>query len=135
MGPHKKSGILVRRDKKGRWLVAVGTVKMTLPEKELTPVKPRVQKVSVSSSGSGKYAVMELDLRGQRMEEALRLLERQVDDALMSGLDQFSVIHGLGEGVLQKGVHDYLSRCPAVKNYQFAHPDQGGYGKTEVTLA
>ncbi len=135
VGPHKKSGILVRRDKKGRWLVAVGTVKMTLPEKELTPVKPRVQKVSVSSSGSGKYAVMELDLRGQRMEEALRLLERQVDDALMSGLDQFSGIHGLGEGVLQKGVHDYLSRCPAVKNYQFAHPDQGGYGKTEVTLA
>jgi DNA mismatch repair protein MutS2 len=78
---------------------------------------------------------MELDLRGYRMEEALRLLEKQVDDALMAGLDQFSVIHGLGEGVLQKGVHDYLRHCPAVQKFQFAHPDQGGYGKTEVTLA
>jgi len=135
VGPHKKSGVLVRKDKKGRWLVAVGTLKMTLSEKELTPVKPRIQKVSVTSSGTGKYAVMELDLRGYRMEEALRLLEKQVDDALMAGMDQFSVIHGLGEGVLQKGVHDYLGRCPAVKNYQFAHPDQGGYGKTEVSLA
>jgi DNA mismatch repair protein MutS2 len=135
VGPHKKTGILVRKDKKGRWLVAVGTLKMTLSEKELTPVKPRTQKVSVTSSSSGKYAVMELDLRGYRMEEALRLLEKQVDDALMAGLDQFSVIHGLGEGVLQKGVHDYLRHCPAVQKFQFAHPDQGGYGKTEVTLA
>lgn len=78
---------------------------------------------------------MELDLRGMRMEEALRALERQIDDALMAGLSQFSVIHGLGEGILQKGVHDYLKRCPAVKKYEFAHPDSGGYGKTEITLS
>lgn len=51
VGPHKKPGLLVRRDKKDRWLVAVGTLKMTLSEKELVPVKKTAPKVSVTHSG------------------------------------------------------------------------------------
>jgi DNA mismatch repair protein MutS2 len=75
-----------------------------------------------------------LDVRGQRLTEALDELEKQIDRALMTSLAEFEVIHGHGEGVLQKGVHDHLRNHPAVRGYKFALPEEGGYGKTIVRL-
>ena len=135
-GPLKRPGILVRRDKKERWLVMVGNLKMSLSEGELVPAKPEPPKVSVvHPAGGSQSAVLELDLRGMRLEEALRALDRQINDALMAGLSRFSIIHGLGEGVLQRGVHDCLQGCAAVEKFEFAHLENGGHGKTEITLS
>ena len=75
-----------------------------------------------------------LDLRGFRLEEALQAVEKQVDRALLAGLNEFSIVHGLGEGVLQKGVQEYLKGRRDVKKYFFSHPEEGGFGKTVVQL-
>jgi DNA mismatch repair protein MutS2 len=69
-----------------------------------------------------------------RLEEALEALQRQVDAAVLSGLGEFSVIHGKGDGVLQKGVHEYLSKQGQVADYYFSRPELGGFGRTEVIL-
>ena len=69
-----------------------------------------------------------------RLEEALARLEQQIDRALVSGLTEFSVVHGLGEGVLQRGIHDFLKNSPQVKDYHFSAPEQGGFGRTVVRL-
>ena len=61
-------------------------------------------------------------------------MERQVDAASLQGLSLFSIIHGTGEGVLGKGIHEYLKSNPAVEDYHFARPEEGGYGKTIVRL-
>jgi DNA mismatch repair protein MutS2 len=61
-------------------------------------------------------------------------LQKQVDLALLAGLNEFSIIHGLGEGVLQKGVQDYLRGRSDVKKFFFSHPEEGGFGKTIVQL-
>ena len=72
--------------------------------------------------------------KGGNMMEQLQKLQQQIDTAVLTNFKEFSVIHGMGEGILQKGVWDYLQSCSAVKEYSFAHPDQGGFGKTNVSL-
>ena len=86
---------------------------------------------SVKASNLAKFT---LDLRGFRLEEAVITVERQIDNALMSGLTEFNIIHGKGEGVLSTGVHKFLKRENSVKDFFFAHPDDGGFGKTIVIL-
>jgi DNA mismatch repair protein MutS2 len=62
-------------------------------------------------------------------------LDQQIERALRAGLAEFSVIHGKGEGVLQRGVHDRLRADSNVADYYFASPMDGGFGKTIVRLA
>jgi DNA mismatch repair protein MutS2 len=75
-----------------------------------------------------------LDLRGLRLEEALNALESQIDRAILDNLQEFSVIHGLGEGILQRGVKKYLRKRPEVQEFFHPRPEEGGYGKTVVKL-
>jgi DNA mismatch repair protein MutS2 len=69
-----------------------------------------------------------------RLEEALKQVEQQIDRALLSGMSEFSIVHGMGEGVLQRGIHEYLKSSSQVKDYFFSTPEQGGFGRTVVRL-
>jgi len=69
-----------------------------------------------------------------RLEEALEALRRQTEASMLCGLKTFAVIHGKGEGILQRGVHDWLKKDPFVADYYFSHPELGGFGRTEVVL-
>ncbi len=89
--------------------------------------------LSDSSDGTPR-ASPELDLRGMRLAEAIEALSRQIDAASLAGLGTFSVIHGTGEGVLAKGIHDWLKTQSAVADYYFARPEDGGFGKTWIHL-
>jgi DNA mismatch repair protein MutS2 len=44
------------------------------------------------------------------------------------------VVHGKGDGILQKAVHDFLKTQSVVADYYFSRPELGGFGRTEVTL-
>jgi DNA mismatch repair protein MutS2 len=98
-----------------------------------SPTKKKVE-VHTTSFSPDEPPVFSLDLRGFRLEEAVQAVEKQVDRALLAGLNEFSVVHGLGEGVLQKGVQDYLRARREVKKFFFSHPEEGGFGKTVVQL-
>ena len=137
--PGSRRGSLVRRASKGRWVVALGSVTMTLEESKMRVVQTqpggrrKADLVSITV-GSDEPPAFSLDLRGFRLEEALHAVEKQVDRALLAGLNEFSIVHGLGEGVLQKGVQEYLKGRQEVKKYFFSHPEEGGFGKTVVQL-
>jgi len=98
------------------------------------PVKTQTSASWAAEYGSSGEAVFELRLLGMRLGEATEALRKQIDAAVLSGLKNFSVIHGTGTGVLQKGIHDYLKKDPAVADYYFARPELGGFGRTEVVL-
>ena len=104
--------------------------------KNKTALKPSVSySVDLAESGSAEEKpAFELRLLGLRAEEAVRALERQLDLCALNNFRQFSIIHGKGSGVLQQTVHDYLSNCPSVLNFTFAPPEDGGFGKTYVSL-
>jgi DNA mismatch repair protein MutS2 len=84
--------------------------------------------------GRSATPALELDLRGYRLAEAIDAVDRQIDDCLLSGMDRFSIIHGKGEGILQKGIRDHLSDREEVEHHEFARPEEGGAGKTIVHL-
>ncbi len=76
-----------------------------------------------------------MDLRGLTLEEALSRIDDQIEAAILSSLSSFSIIHGYGDGILQRGIHEYLKKRKEVKDYRFARPEDGGMGKTYVDLS
>jgi DNA mismatch repair protein MutS2 len=111
---------------------------MTIEGKDLIPLPPsrEAKKPSIApvEYASCPQAHLELSLLGMRREEALSALEKQIDAAAMTGLREFSVVHGKGDGILQRGVHDFLKNQPMVADYHFSRPELGGFGRTEVAL-
>lgn len=93
---------------------------------------------TVRQPGSQLYAEspgIELDLRGQRSEEALEALDRYLDSAYLSGLPWVRIIHGKGTGKLRLAVRDALSHNPHVKSFESGGDKEGGEGVTVAKLA
>ena len=78
---------------------------------------------------------MEIDLRGQRVEEALTNLDRYIDAAYLSGLPFGRIIHGKGTGRLRTAVREYMHSHALVSKVIEAKPNEGGSGVTVVHLA
>ncbi|MDR0628406.1 MAG: Smr/MutS family protein [Treponema sp.] len=138
VGKYRRPGRVFRADKNGSWVVEIGSLKMSFPEQDLYPFpaaeeqpQPAIALPDLASELSPRF---ELNLRGMRLEEAIEALRRQIDAAVLSGLREFSVIHGTGAGVLQQGVHTFLSEQPQVAEYYFSRPELGGFGRTEVVM-
>ena len=75
-----------------------------------------------------------LDLRGAKVAEALEVLDRYLDDASLAGLDQATIIHGLGTGALRDAVRDHASGHPLVKSWRAGERGEGGDGATVVAF-
>ena len=73
-----------------------------------------------------------LEIRGMRGQEAIKEVEHYLDNAIAAGLQSVEIIHGKGEGILKKLVHDYLRDRPEVDSFSLAPADRGGAGVTVV---
>ncbi|MDR2630729.1 MAG: Smr/MutS family protein [Spirochaetaceae bacterium] len=137
-GDYQRRGTVLRADKKGSWVVEIGSLRMSIPEKDLIPLEPSGEDkkplIAVPDLSPENQARFELNLLGMRLEEALEVLRRQIDAATLAGLREFSVIHGKGDGILQRGVHEFLKQQGVVTDYYFSRPEMGGFGRTEVVL-
>ena len=139
-GKSKRSGIIASSAGGSCWNVLFGSIKMTVKERDLTPIaqteQPAVPSYTVDLAEENKDArpAFELRLLGLRSADAVKTLERQLDLCTLHNFKTFSVIHGKGDGILQQAVQDYLSNCSAVESFTFAPPEDGGSGKTYVTL-
>jgi DNA mismatch repair protein MutS2 len=110
---------------------------MKLPESDLEYVKPEKQKhvvAAASVKGRDSYVKLELDLRGERYEDAIFRAEKYIDDAVLSNYHQVSIIHGKGTGALRQGIQKFLKNHPRVKSFRFGEAGEGGYGVTVVEL-
>lgn len=77
---------------------------------------------------------IELDIRGQRADEALDQLERYLDAAYLAGLPFVRVIHGKGTGKLRKAVRDALGSNPHIRSFEPGGANEGGDGVTIAKL-
>jgi DNA mismatch repair protein MutS2 len=78
---------------------------------------------------------MELDLRGQRADEAVEGLERYLDSAYLAGLPYVRIIHGKGTGKLREAVRQVLQQHPHVRSFERGGEKEGGEGVTVAKLA
>ncbi len=78
--------------------------------------------------------VTELDLRGQMADEAIMNVDQFIDSALLSGIEQLTIIHGKGTGALRAAVQQHLKRHPSVKTYRLGVYGEGESGVTVVEL-
>lgn len=132
-----QKGTLLEKVSDHEWIVQVGILKMKLPESDLNYTKPEKQKQTrtmTTLKGRDGYTKMELDLRGERYEDALSRVEKYLDDALLANYHQVSIIHGKGTGALRQGVQQYLKKHPRVKSYRFGEAGEGGSGVTVAEL-
>ena len=105
---------------------------------------PRRQAHPESSSPEGRRTSLggflaespgiELDLRGQRTDDALDMLERYLDSAYLAGLPWVRIIHGKGTGKLRQAVREALSHNSHVKSFETGGDKEGGEGVTVAKL-
>jgi DNA mismatch repair protein MutS2 len=133
-----RRGKVLRKDRGRRWIVETETMKLSMLPGEFRPAGDAAPApsytVSYAPTGAIDPPVLELNVRGTRLDEAMRLVEKQIDSALIHGLREFGIVHGKGEGILRRAIHDYLRGLNVVQDFRFSAPEEGGYGKTIVTL-
>ncbi|MBQ4865049.1 endonuclease MutS2 [Priestia megaterium] len=130
-----QKGTLVERLSNNEWQVQMGIMKMKVKEKDLEYIsspKPVETKPLATVKGKDYHVNLELDLRGERYENALIRVEKYIDDALLANYPRVSIIHGKGTGALRKGVQEYLKNHRSVKNIRFGEASEGGSGVTVV---
>lgn len=139
----KTATVTALADKKGEIEVTAGIIKLRTPlsNLRLQEKKPAPQKASraVPKKTESEFHVAggqrnECDLRGMNVEEGILELERHIDRCMRQGLDELTVIHGKGTGVLRKGIQDFLRKNKYVKSYRLGTYGEGESGVTVVTL-
>jgi len=69
-----------------------------------------------------------------RVDEAISIVERFLNDLSINEVNEGLIIHGIGKGFLRDAVRQYLKDHPAVKDYRRGNPDEGGDSVTWVEL-
>ncbi|HZV80628.1 MAG TPA: endonuclease MutS2 [Geobacteraceae bacterium] len=88
----------------------------------------------LSSDAGGAEDKREINLIGTRVEDAIPLLDRFLDQVALNGWPEARIIHGKGTGNLMRGVREYLARHPQVAGFRPGEPYEGGDGATVVTM-
>ncbi|THB62500.1 MAG: hypothetical protein D6B26_07940 [Spirochaetaceae bacterium] len=145
--PNNKEGRIIRSAGKQRWQIETGSIKLTVDENQIEALLQEASKKTATGpdyhqmKSRFEYPEMEsndffcCDLRGMRVLEAEKRMQQFLDAAMVRGASNVEILHGKGTGALQQMVHDVLSDHHGVKSFQFASPEAGGSGKTEVLLA
>ncbi|MDO4838335.1 MAG: endonuclease MutS2 [Clostridia bacterium] len=130
--------VLAPPDAKGEVQLQAGILKLKAHLSQLRLVKeekPKVKTVVHAQTGSMTRAVRtECDIRGMAVDEAIPVVDQFLDEAVLSALNEVSVIHGKGTGVLRSGIQQHLRHHPHVKSFRLGVYGEGESGVTVVTL-
>jgi DNA mismatch repair protein MutS2 len=73
-----------------------------------------------------------IDIRGERLNDAIDIVMHFMDDALMVGIGQVKILHGKGNGVLREEIRKYIRTLPGIKSIRDEAIEQGGAGITVI---
>ncbi|MBR3809607.1 MAG: endonuclease MutS2 [Clostridia bacterium] len=134
----KNAVVTALKDKKGNIEIAAGMLKMRVNENSLKLLEKKKEKPKSNTkrnsieSRASKEINNRCDLRGLMVDEALLVLDRFIDDIIMSGLNECTIIHGKGTGALRTAVTKFLKSDPRVR---FSRLGTFGEGENGVTIA
>ena len=134
-----QTGTITKKLSEHEYEVQMGIIKVKVSDRDIEKIGSQKesrthQQVRAVSASRRSNVRSELDLRGQRYDEAMTNLDRYIDSVLLAGLDVVTIIHGIGTGAIRKGVWQYLKSSKHVKSYNYAPANEGGNGATIVHL-
>lgn len=137
---HQVGSVVTLPDDKGDFMVKVGIMKLKTnlkdvrKKKDENASKPKKMKNTGITGTISKTMSLssEVDVRGETVDTAVVIIDKFLDDALMSSLSQVRIIHGKGTGQLRAGIHAYLKRLSYVKSYRLGTFGEGDSGVTVV---
>ncbi len=132
-----KGTVLSLPNAKGEVEIQAGILKIKAHLSQLRVLDPKPAKKSNVNAKTGamtRSVPLELDVRGQAVDEALPEIDRYLDEAMLAGMHEVNIIHGKGTGVLRAGVQRHLKMHMNVKSYRLGVYGEGEDGVTVVTL-
>lgn len=116
--------------------VAIGSAKIKTKLSKLRLVEQKKPQKTPASHTPRKAAnvTTEIDVRGDTCDEAIFVIDKFLDDAVLSSLNTVRVIHGKGTGALRKGLWDYFKHDSRVREYRLGNFGEGDAGVTVLTL-
>jgi len=136
---HQTGTVLTLPDAKGNFQARVGVMKLTVNLKDVRIKKEenatkKQKKINSHTESFSKTMSLssEIDVRGETVDTAVAIIDKFLDDALLSSLSQVRIIHGKGTGQLRSGIHSYLRRLSYVKSYRLGTFGEGDSGVTVV---
>ena len=128
-------------NQKGELTVQMGILQSTVKISDVELIEEKKQQTKTSektqyhaSVSKAKSIKPEINLLGMTVDEAVMELDKYLDDACLSHLNQVRVVHGKGTGALRKGIHEYLKRQSYVKSFRLGEFGEGDAGVTIVEL-
>ena len=103
-------------------------------EKQRSTFRPVIHYDSESISRRKLEFKPTIDIRGERLNDALDIVMHFIDDATMVGVGQVKILHGKGNGILREEIRKYLKTVPAVASFRDEAVQQGGAGITVVEM-
>lgn len=122
--------------KKDMILVDLAGLKVKLHQDEVIYMHPKTKVKKVEAGKRTitmkKTASYEINVIGERYEEAMAIVDKFLDDAIVLGYPHVRIVHGMGTGVLRKGIRKMLDKNKNVVSYRDGGPNEGGLGATLV---
>jgi DNA mismatch repair protein MutS2 len=131
----------------GTATVQMGALRSKVPVEDLVPIGREVRKAGFRKTRAERLEraeqarpapvqvrVPQIDVRGMRVDEALRAVELELDRAMRAGDERVHVLHGHGSGALKAAIREHLQRSPYVSKSRPAEPHEGGDGATVAEL-
>lgn len=136
---NQKGTVLSPPDSNGEALIQAGIMKINVQAANLRlidDVKPQPSRTGAGKVGASKTRTIsvEIDLRGQALNDAIENVDKYLDDAALSGLKEVTLIHGKGTGVLRSGIQQFLKKHSHVKSFRLGKYGEGESGVTVVEL-
>lgn len=133
-----KAEVISEPNENGDIVVQMGILKMNSNIKNVTKLKQE----SDAKKNVKKFYNMRktmnisptIDVRGQRVDEAINNISKYLDDAMLSGLKEVTIIHGKGTGALRKSINDFLENNRYIKSKRVGNDKEGGFGVTVCKL-
>jgi DNA mismatch repair protein MutS2 len=132
----------------GTATVQMGALRSKVPVQDLLPIArhvrqagfrktkaERMERAEQARAAPVQVRVPVADVRGMRVDEALRAVELELDRATRAGDERVHVLHGHGSGALKAAVREHLQRSPYVRRSRPADPHEGGDGVTVAELS
>lgn len=131
-----RQGEILSINKKGILTISMSGLKLNAKPEEVIfvskKIKPKKVKSNLKSLRKSTNQSYELNIIGKRYEEAMLLVDKFLDDALVNNYSMVRIIHGIGTGVLRNGVKKMLEKNKNVVSYRDGGPNEGGLGATLV---